>query len=403
MLGINASENYPTMHLSQAIAAYAPGNQVVKNEWIYEPAGIVLKTKYDDNTSRYILQNCNRCGYTFINSGSATNDCPKCSGHETMHGIKDMSIGEQRYTEVVEPAAFSVAWGTKPTRKMNGQGSLNFIQPVLLEMEPWEEKSSSAKMVVRCSTPKSEILFYNRGRNGYGYAFCPYCGRMESEKSIDSTGSPLSGHRHISNGLPCPGGLAGGSNIRRHVLLVGRYQTDFVELKFYNAENLLITDSETLYSLGVILSRKLTELLGVNDGEIDFGYNSNSHTIFIYDTALGGAGYSSLLREYKDVLLKMAYETLRVCDCERACTKCLIDRRSQWYLNCLNRQKALKWLEIEYKSRIAPESVSSLVPDAAYITSDFATELYQLTRNKDIKNISFFGRNRQTLWGCVSR
>ena len=48
--------------------------------------------------------------------------------------------------------------------------------------------------------------------------------------------------------------------------------------------------------------RSLQELLGVNDGEIDFGYNSNSHTIFIYDTALGGAGYSPLLREYKDVL-----------------------------------------------------------------------------------------------------
>lgn len=398
MLGLNSNDNYPTMHLSQAIAAYAPGNQVVKNEWIYEPSGIMLKTKYDDNTSRYILQNCNRCGYTSINSGSAINDCPKCGGHETMHGIKDMSIGEQRYTEVVEPVAFSVAWGAKPTRKMNSLGSLNFIQPVLLEMEPWEEKSSSAKMIVRCSTPKSEILFYNRGRNGYGYAFCPYCGKMESEKNIDSFGRPLAGHRHLTNGLPCPGGLAGGSNIRRHVLLVGRYQTDFVELKFYNENNLLIEDSETLFSLGVILSRKLTELLGVNDGEIDFGYNSNSHTIFIYDTALGGAGYSPLFREYKDVLLKMAYDALHECNCERACTKCLIDRRSQWYLNYLNRQKALKWLEIEFKSRVAPESISTIIPDASYITTDFATELYQLTRNKDIKEICFFVENNYGEW-----
>lgn len=398
MLGVNTNGNYPTMHLSQAIAAYAPGSQVVKNEWIYEPVGIVLKTKYDDNTSRYILQNCNRCGYTSIVSGSAKNDCPKCGGHDTMHGIKDMSIGEQRFTEVVEPAAFSVAWGTKPTRKMKVAGTLNFIQPVLLEMEPWEEKSSSAKMIVRCSTPKSEILFYNRGRNGFGYAFCPYCGRMESETSIDSTGRPLVDHKHMSNGLPCPGGSAGGSNIRRHVLLVGRYQTDFVELKFYNAENLLITDSETLYSLGVILSRKLAELLGVNDGEIDFGYNSNSHTIFIYDTALGGAGYSPLLREYKDVLLKMAYDALKVCDCKRACTKCLIDRRSQWYLNYLNRQKALQWLEVEFKSRVAPEFISSQIPDASYITSDFATELYQLTRNKDIRNILFFVDNNYEDW-----
>lgn len=66
----------------------------------------------------------------------------------------------------------------------------------------------------------------------------------------------------------------------------------------------MVRDSETLYSLGVILSRKLTELLGVNDGEIDFGYNEASHSIFIYDTALGGAGYSPLFREYKDKVLE---------------------------------------------------------------------------------------------------
>ena len=394
MLTLSGDNNYPTMHLSQAIAAYAPGNQVVKNEWIYEPAGIVLKTKYDDNTSRYILQNCNRCGYTTINSGSAKNDCPKCGGTDCMHGIKDMSLGEQRFTEVVEPAAFSVAWGTKPTRKMNGQGSMNFIQPVLLEMEKWEDKTSSAKMIVRCSTSKSEILFYNRGRNGFGYAFCPYCGKMESEKSIDSTNTVMVRHKHLSNGLPCPGS----GNVRRHVLLVGRYQTDFVEIKFYNSDNTLVSDPETLYSLGVILSRKLTELLGVNDGEIDFGYNNNSHTIFIYDTALGGAGYSPLFREYKDSILRMAYDALRQCDCERACTKCLIDRRSQWYLNYLNRQKALDWLQMELKSRTAPESITTLVPDAASVTTDFATELYQLSRNKDIRSMSFFINSNYSEW-----
>ena len=182
MLGINASENYPTMHLSQAIAAYAPGSQVVKNEWIYEPAGIRLKTRYEENTSRYIIQNCSNCGYTTISYGSAKNDCPKCNGQNTMHGIRDINIGDNRFTEVVEPAAFTIAWGSKPTRKMKGRGALDFIQPVLLEMDPWGEKTSSAKITVRCSTPQSEILFYNRGRSGYGFAFCPICGRMESEK-----------------------------------------------------------------------------------------------------------------------------------------------------------------------------------------------------------------------------
>lgn len=397
ILGNDNDENDPTMHLSQAISAYAPGKQIVKNEWIYEPAGIRLKTAYDDNTSRYILQNCNHCGYTTINYGNAMNDCPKCGKKNSMHGIKDIQVSsEQRFTEVVEPVAFSVAYGSQPTRKMNARGDMNLIQPVLLEMEPWQEKISSAKMTVRCSTAKSEILFYNRARGGYGFAFCPYCGRMAAEKDIDYRDTPLIGHKHLSTGTPCPGG--DGRNIRRHVLLVGRYQTDFVEVQFYNADNSLLTDSETLYSLGVILSRKLTELLGVNDGEIDFGYNDASHSIFIYDTALGGAGYSPLFREYKDKVLGKAYEALSGCDCERSCTKCLIDRRSQWYLNYLNRLKALAWLEMEHFSRVAPDSIVALVPDASAVTTDFATEFYQLTRNHDVKTLRLFVDNDYENW-----
>ena len=56
ILGYDKTDDDPTMHLSQAISSYAPGNQVVKNEWIYEPSGILLKTKYDDSSARYVLQ-----------------------------------------------------------------------------------------------------------------------------------------------------------------------------------------------------------------------------------------------------------------------------------------------------------------------------------------------------------
>lgn len=389
VLGKDFKTSYPTMHLSQAISAYAPGRQVVKNEWIYEPAGILLKTRYDGKTSRYVLQKCSKCGYTTIHQGNALTTCPKCNEPGSMHGLKDMSR-EQRFTEIVEPAAFSVAYSAQPTRKINPLGAMNLIQPVLLEMDPWQDRPDSAKMVMRSSTPKSEILFYNQGRNGFGYALCPYCGRMVSEPNAFDQEPALAGHRHLSTGVPCQGGENNGAGVRRHVLLVGRYQTDFVEIKFYNSSNEIVTDTETLYSLGVILSRKLTELLGVNDGEIEFGYNSAAHSIFIYDTALGGAGYSPLFREYKDRVLDMAYKTLSECDCERACTSCLVDRRSQWYLNYLNRKKALEWLKMECESRLAPEAVAALVPDASAVTTDFATEFRQLTRNKNLKAIKLF-------------
>ena len=391
--------NSPTLHISQAISSYAPGNPVVKNEWVYEPNGIRLKTKYDDSTSRYIIQNCTHCGYTTIIYGSAKTDCPKCGRHGTMHGIKDISLStDQRFTEVVEPAAFSVAWDSTPTRKMDSLGSMNFIQPILLEMDAWLLKTNSAKMSIRCSTPRSEILFYNKGTSGYGYAFCPYCGRMKSEKSPDSTERMLSHHKHLLASTSCPGGENDCAAVRRHVLLVGRYQTDFVEIKFYDKDNNLVEDTETLYSLGVILSRKLTELLGVNDGEIEFGYDGINHSIFIYDTALGGAGYSLLFRAYTDEVLKMALETLERCDCERSCTKCLIDRRSQWYTNYLNRPKALEWLRQEVKARVAPKEIIYLMPDSHAVTSDITTEFYQLTRNKDISGIRIFVDDNISQW-----
>ena len=401
ILGLENGSEYPTMHLSQAISSYAPGSKIIKNEWVYEPTGIRLKSKYDNSTSRYILQNCTNCGYTTINYGSAMTGCPKCGKPNSMHGIRDISAStEQRFTEVVEPAAFSVAYGSKPTRKMDNS-PMNFIQPVLLEMEPWQKRTSSAKLTVRCSTPKSEILFYNRGRNGYGYAFCPYCGRMQSEKAMDSAESLMAGHKHLSSGSTCPGGESNGSSIRRHVLLAGRYQTDFVEIKIYDKLDNQVIDTETLYSLGVILSRKLTELLGVNEGEIEFGYDNINHSIFIYDIALGGAGYSTLFREYKDTVLDMAYKALTGCDCERSCTKCLIDRRSQWYLNYLNRQKVIDWMETERLARIAPSEITDIVPAACGVSGDLATEFSQLCRNQNLRSLRIFIDNDYSHW-CPS-
>lgn len=398
ILGLENGTDYPTLHLSQAISSYAPGCKIIKNEWVYEPTGIRLKSKYDNNTSRYILQNCTNCGYTTINYGNAMTGCPKCGKSNSMHGVKDISAStEQRFTEVVEPAAFSVAYGSKPTRKMNNS-SMNFVQPVLLEMEPWQKRTSSAKLTVRCSTPKSEILFYNMGRLGYGYEFCPYCGKMQSEEGLDSSEIILAGHKHLSSGSACPGGESNGSSIRRHVLLVGRYQTDFVEIKIYDKFDNQVVDTETLYSLGVILSRKLTELLGVNDGEIEFGYDNINHSIFIYDTALGGAGYSTLFREYKDIVLDMACKALKSCDCELACTKCLVDRRSQWYFNYLNRQKVVDWLESERLSRTAPDEIIDVVPGAYGVTADLATEFSQLCRNQNLKALRLFINSDYSRW-----
>ncbi|MBR6104855.1 MAG: DEAD/DEAH box helicase [Paludibacteraceae bacterium] len=388
----NGNKKVPTQHISQAIANYAPGKQVVINEWCYESSGIALKTKYDE-TKKNILQSCDQCGYTTIVFGTPLHDCPKCHARNCMQGVQGMSIGTQTYfTEIVEPAAFGVHYNYEPKRTMRPKSSLEQIQPVLLNMEPWPKKNESALFTMRCSTPKSEILVYNKG-NGAGYAYCPYCGEMVTEKTIvggSNDKKPLEFHSHFETGGPCDGSGKDGSPIHRNVLLVGHYQTDFVELKFYDKNQREITDEATLYSLGVIISRKLTEVLGVNEGEIDFGYCASYHSIFIYDTAIGGAGYSILLRDYKAIVLDECVKALESCQCSTACTHCLIDKRSQWYINYLDRNKALDWLKFEQTTRVANENIRRHFSDANIVTSDLQTEIYSDTRSDNLKDITIF-------------
>ena len=73
-------------------------------------------------------------------------------------------------------------------------------------------------------------------------------------------------------------------------------------------------------------------------------------------------------------------------------------KRQQWYLNYLNRHKALDWLTTERNSRIAPQEISGFFPDASTVTTDFATELSQLSRNKDIRMMTIFVDNEYDKW-----
>ena len=45
-------------------------------------------------------------------------------------------------------------------------------------------------------------------------------------------------------------------------------------------------------------------------------------TIFIYDTAKGGAGYASQFNIHTEEILAQALKILENCSCQIACTKC---------------------------------------------------------------------------------
>jgi hypothetical protein len=395
----------PSMLLTQAITEYAPGNQIVLNEACYVSRGIVMKSQWND-ARRVVFQYCPDCGYAIAREGGVLNNCPHCK-KTNLNGIKGSSAN---FVPLIEPAGFRVDFSEEPTRTIN-RTTKNYAQPELLNMPPWDEqdKLSPTKFEMRFSyQTDAEILYYNLG-NGRGYAVCLECGRAVPDIDDDSFPDSLV-KLHLFDHTPIIGGKkrhkdkerCSNDNIKRNVLLGGRFQTDFIEIRFRDANNRLINDEETIYSLGVILAQKLAEKIGINSQEINFGIKKyrNYASIFIYDTAKGGAGYSIQFNDLQEEVFNLARVALANCTCDKACNKCLINRDSQWSLDKLDRKKALEWLLLENKCRNqVPENIKIKFSEKVYsLTSNFSAELNKVLTNPDLSKITFFIDNNIEEW-----
>lgn len=377
-----------------AISEYAPEKQVVINEWVYESGGIVPKTGFN-NTNRetfYVCKNSD-CGYAeFLTLKKEAEPPTKCSlcGYETKGGLKNGAA----FSELIEPAAFTTEINFEPDRNVEPQKS-NILRPILLNMK--EEWTQYSVFDYRVGSETAKILYTNQG-DGFGYAYCTFCGAMKKETEFDNKeNNPLAGHSNLKVGRLCK---AGENNIRRNILLGGTMPTDIVEMRFWQKNRKPVSE-ETNYTLGVIMARMLAEIIGVENSDISLGITENKKSIFIFDSNIGGAGYSRLFEVHKNEIFDKAYEALRDkvndedkdgCDCKSACVKCLIDRSTQWYEDKLDRHAAIEWLKYEKQMRTEniAKSVIALSDKVSRITSDFKHELDNMLNNNDLKSLKIF-------------
>ena len=399
-------EEKPSMLLTQAISEYAPGNQIVLNEACYVSSGIVLKSQWDD-ARRLIFQYCSNCGYALTKEGDPLSRCPHCNNAD-LKGIKSVP---GMFTPLIEPVGFRVDFTKEPTRAINSFNTKNYTQPELLNMPPWDERDelSNVNIELRSSDQSdAEILYYNIGK-GHGYAVCLECGRAVPDINNGDREEAL-GILQLNNHRPIIGGkrinyayeYCNNDHIKRNVLLGGRFHTDFVEIRFRGRTGQLIQDEETIFSLGVILTQKLAEKIGINSQEINFGIKQyhNYSSIFIYDTAKGGAGYSTQFNELKEEVINISNEKLENCNCNKACSKCLINRDAQWKLDKLDRNKALEWLKLEIQSRNqVPDYIRGIFLNNVYsITTNFSSEINKISVNSNLSNVTFFIDNNIESW-----
>lgn len=371
--GVDSTSSNPSYTLREAIAQYAPGNSVVVDGVVYAVRGIEFQNKYQGaNAFKRIARN--------------NDETVMGSKVDTLSGKKEWWEDSGRYEiELVEPVGFIPDINEEKTRIID-KNQYTHVSAQLIDAKEWvssdDGRGTNHLYMARCNRDSGDakILYYNEGI-GYGYCLCTRCGRMVLEKGVaqgmattdlpkdyntvapkkidPTTGLKIVDHSKSRYHLAISGKEAkmkcGGSNddkaIRRNVIIGGLLQTDFTEIKIRHKGRHWMHDRTTerdlLFTLGIVFTQSLVEILGKERNAVDFAILPFGH-LCIFDTNPGGAGYSNQLVKpgmMEDVIAK-SRELLNVAK-EKSSKEFLLDKFTLRFIRYINIQAALDWIAEE--------------------------------------------------------
>ena len=369
----NSTSSNPSYTLREAISQYAPGNSVAVDGVVYAVRGIKFQNQYQSaNAFKRIARN---------NDETVMGD-----KLDTLPNKKEWWEGTGRYTiELVEPVGFIPDINEEKTRIID-KNRFTHVSAQLLDAKDWTGadsiNDSMHLYMVRCNRDSGDakILYYNEGI-GFGYCLCTYCGRAVLETDVAGENSvadlprdfntalpkkiePTTGLKVVDNSKPrfhlaISGKEARmkccGSNdsraIRRNVIIGGLLQTDFSEIQIRHKGHQWMHDRTTernlLFTLGIVFTQSLVEVLGKERNAVDFAILPFGH-LCIFDTNPGGAGYSNQLVKpgiMKQVLSK-SKEMLEIAKAKES-KDYLLDKFTIRFINYVNIQAALDWIAEE--------------------------------------------------------
>ena len=343
----------PSRQLDLAIRDYAPGSDVVVDGRVYRSAGVRLSWKRP--VTQESAENIQALGSAWR--------CRNCGAIGTSHSTPDLcsscgrgNIDTHRY---LKPTGFSCDPWEKPHDKVE---DVNYVRP----MAPWvaaqggEWVHLTSRESGRHRACRSGTVFHHTlGANGNGYAICLSCGRAEPEHRPESENPPvpmeMQAHRTLRS-KKRTGGRCDSIDtanrpfaIQRHRALGYEVTTDVFELQLPGMESESIA-----LPLAAAFRDALARKLGVEDeemgisvahtlGEDDFG----SWSIFVYDKAPGGAGFSVAAGAHVEDLLR---DTAAILDCPsksncvHGCPECVMCRDIETYESRVDRPAALQFV-----------------------------------------------------------
>lgn len=391
----------PTRNADIAIREYAPGAEVVVDGLVWTSAGVSLNWLSPIDSGQREPQNlrwawwCDLCG----GAGSDHQRIDRCD-HCGEPGIN--------VEQFLEPSGFRVDWSAKPHADTD---QAVYIEPKTPKVSAadaiWQPLLQPDSGRAR-STHEGHIYHHTRGPSDLGYEICLECGRAgEAGKGSLEDHYPLTPKDGKSSGR-CAGNDAGYA-ITDALALGHEVQTDVVEVQLPGLES-----DGAAWALGSALRESLTRWLGIEPRELGISVAARSGklgrrvpSIYLFDQASGGAGYSPRLLDDLFYVFKHAAKVLDCPkECEMGCSACVLAPDLYKQQGHLNRRAALVAVQAFLDANAQLPLDDLAVPDARAVNdaanvamvraasgdtlSIFVSEPFDLAELSSVKMRSFF-------------
>lgn len=386
------SSSNPSYSLRDAIAQYAPGNRVAVDGVVYTVRGIEITNMYDDNVKSFKT--------IYRNSDKTVIDDQNLSAQ-----IK-WSVNDNYGLDLIQPVGFMPDMNEDKTRIMDSN-VFTRVSAQLIDADDWSNNVTEPHLFsVRPNSDSgnAKILYYNEGK-GYGYCFCPRCGRTVIEDDVADKDEPKKlpfdfnpvvakrkegqpekpNYHYAITGKEMRKGC-GCSNdptkIKRNVIIGDLIQTDYSEIRIrHKGQNKWMSDrtkeENLLFTLGIVFTQALVDILGKERCAVDFAIMPNGH-LCVFDCNPGGAGYANQMANIqimKDVIKASKKLLLEAKD--KRSKDMLLDKFTLRFIKYVDIDAALAWInEEEEVGDTIPQKIKDAFPGA----SPSQTTLYDLQK-----------------------
>lgn len=377
----NNSFDNPSRDLIIALREYAPGKSVTIDGRSYTIGGV----DWDRGQAFRRVHICRDCGYTWENS--ADTNCPVCNqSHILHHNMIEPTafLPEQETDRIVDKASENISLDAQ----LIGSNGLNL--EVLTPLCDYDMELPKVN---------TKILYLNKGI-GYGYCVCKEngCGRAVLESQLEQTGDTqyvrdlmyskvennrtgqtivTYEHQNLQKYEKQDSFDPQANNLLRNMFIGGSISTNFSILKPYHLgatgripfAKKNNTDESILTTLGLVVCDELSKEIPCQRQDIDFlttTFNRGERALCIYDTAKGGAGYSSHL-DANTWQLMLSRCHLRLDDIIKGIKgiDSIFTRSTMRYLEEVDIKATFDWLEEDLKARNPiPQVISNIYPTA---------------------------------------